>query len=571
VKRIALPLFLVGLLAAPVAMLAVAKDQPTTPEIATGMKSVAVVSITSYDELLKDLSFFGDVIGNPGLDQQLDGMLKLFTQGQGLKGLDTSKPWGVAVLTDDMQFVPIAMLPVKSLDDLLGVLGPMVGNPQKENGVYKLQAGPQELFAAEKNGWAFIGQSAQALAKTPADPGKLLALSSRYDLAIKVNVQNVPEMYRTMAIDQLKAGVEQNLAQQPDEDDADYAARKKLMEAQMQQMVTSINETKDLTLGWKIDREQKQAFSDLRMSAVPGTKTAAQMAQLQELPSDFSGFIDAPASVALNFVSKVDREAVEGQLTQLEALKQNAMKQIDKDDSLGSDATKAEAKSIVGELFDAVVATMKAGKLDFGSSVVLGDNELSVIAGGLVADPGKVESSVKKLIALGQKDPRFPAVKFDAVKHKGIRFHTASVPVENNDDLKKVVGDTIDVAIGFGSKHVYLAVGNNNISKVTEAIDKSVAGLGKKYPPMRLMLSLGSILKFAAAVTPDNPTLGALAEELSKSSGKDSVIVQIQPAGADGSVVYRVTAQEGVLKLLGQAGQMAGGAGAAGPPPRFGN
>jgi hypothetical protein len=491
VKRLALPLFLIGLLATPVVMLAVAKDEPATPELATGMKSVAVVSITSYDELLKDLSFLGEIAGTPGLDQQLDGMLKLFTQGQGLKGLDTTRPWGIAVLTNDVQFQPIAMLPVKSLDDLLGVLGPMVGQPQKENGIYKLQAGPQELFAREKNGWAFIGQSADALIKTPADPGKLLALSSRYDVAIKVNVQNVPEMYRTMAIDQLKAGIEQNMAQQPDEDDADYAARKKLMEAQMQQMVTSINETKELTLGWKIDRAEKLSFIDVRMSAVAGSKMAAQLAQLQELPSDFSGFIDTDAAASLNFVSKVDSQAVESQLTQLEALKQNAMKQIDKDDSIGSNATKAEVKSIVADLFDAMVATMKAGKLDFGASAMLGDKELSVIAGALAADPKKVEASVTKLINLGQKDPQFPQVKRDAVTYKGIRFHTASVPVENNDDLKKVVGDHIDVAIGFGSKHVYLALGNNNISKVKEAIDKSVAGLGKKYPPMRLTLSLG--------------------------------------------------------------------------------
>jgi hypothetical protein len=77
-------------------------------------------------------------------------------------------------------------------------------------------------------------------------------------------------------------------------------------------------------------------------------------------------------------------------------------------------------------------------------------------------------------------------------------------------------------------------------------------------------------LKFAAAVTPDNPQLGALADALAKSSGKDHVIVQIRPAAADGSIAYRLVAEEGVLRLVGQAGQLVGGA-AGGPPQGFGN
>jgi hypothetical protein len=87
---------------------------------------------------------------------------------------------------------------------------------------------------------------------------------------------------------------------------------------------------------------------------------------------------------------------------------------------------------------------------------------------------------------------------------------------------------------------------------------------------MRLTLSLGQILKFAAAMTPESPFLGELADGLSKRSGKDHVILQIHPAGADGSIAYRLTAEEGVLKLIGQAGQLALGA-TRGLPQGFGN
>lgn len=578
-KRFALSVFLLALLVAPVAMRAFAKDEPATPEAAVGMKSVAVLAITSYDELLKDLAFLGEVSGTPGLDQQLDGMLKLFTNGQGLKGLDTTKPWGAVVQTDDVQFQPVVMLPVKNLKELLGSLGPIVGEPEDQGGgVLAIQAGPQKVYAKEQTGWAFIGQAPESLAKLPKDPAKVLGtLSGSYDVAIKLNVQNIPEMYRTMAVDQIKAGIEQTTAQEPDEDDETYQARKKLTEAQVEQMITSINETKELTLGWKIDREAKSTFIDLRLVAVPGSKTAAQLALVQDMSSDFSGFIDTDAAASLNVVSKVESQSLEQQLSQLESAKLNVLGRIEKSDKIDDAETKAAAKSIINDLFAALAATMKAGKIDGGASVMLGEKEMSVVAGVLVAEPAKLESSLKKAIEIAKKkDPKFPGVKMDAVKHKSIRFHTMTVPVPSDDEIAKVLGDKLNVAVGFGTKHVYLAMGTDNISKVKEAIDKSVSGLGKKYPPARLTLSLGQILTFASTVSP-NPMVAMMAEELSKSEGKDHVVVALKPLGTEGAVAYRLSAEEGVLKLIGQAGQMAGAAGGGfpggpgGPPPGFQN
>lgn len=562
-KKLAFPLLLLALIAAPVATRAFAKDAPSKPEVAVGMKTVAVLAITSYDELMKDLAFLGEISGNPGMDQQLDGMLKLFTQNQGLKGLDTTRPWGATVQTDDVQFQPLIFLPVKSLKDLLGALGPMVGEPEDEgDGVLGLQAGPQKIYAKEQSGWAFLGQTPESLAKLPKDPAKLLTgLNPQYDIGLRLHVQNIPEMYRTMAIDQLKAGVEQGTGRQPDEDEKAYEARKKLMEAQVEQMVTSINETKEVTVGWKIDREQKSTFVDLRLTAVPGGRMAAQIKNLQDMPSDFSGFVDTDAAGSFNFVSKVPSQDLEQQLGQLEGVKLTVLNQLNKDKKIDDPETKKAIESIVNDLFDSLTATMKAGKVDAGMSVRLGEEEMSVVAGVLVADPKKIESSFRKLVDIGKKDKKFPGVKYDAVKHKGVRFHTMSIPVPKDEDIAKVVGDKLEVAVGFGAKQVYLALGTDNINKVKTAIDKSASEAGKKFPPARLTLAMGSILKFASSVSP-NPMVGTMADELAKTEGKDHIIVALRPADPDGAIGYRVTAEEGVLKLLGQAGKLAGGRGA---------
>ena len=558
-KKFAFPMLLLALIAAPVAMRAFAKDDPAKIDVAGGTKTVAVLAITSYDELIKDIAVLGELTGNAGAEQQLEGLLGFFTQGQGLKGLDKTRPCGATLQVvgneDDLKPQPLIFLPVKSLNDLAGVLGEV---EDKGDGVVSLQVAGQEVFAKEKSGWAFIGQTAESLSSLPADPVKLLAgLNPQYDIAIKLNLQNIPQMYRTMIVDQIKAGVEQNTAQQPGEDDDAYASRKKAMDAQVEQTVTLINETKDVTVGWKIDREKKSTFLDFRLAAISGSKTARQMSQMQEMPSDFSGFIDSAAAACLSFVASVPTQDVAQQLTQLQSYRESVLAQVEKNNS-DDPAVKKELKSAIGDLFDSMIATMKSGKMDGGVSVSLGAKEMSVVAGVLVANTAKLEESFKKLISVtAEKDKKFPAVKFDAVKYKDVRFHTTSFPIEQGEDIQKVVGDKLDVAVGFGAKQVYFAVGTDSIAKVKAAIDKSASGAGKKYPPAQLTLAFAPIMKFVATVTP-NARVSAMAAQLAESAGKDHVVIAVRPVGMDGSVTYRVTAEEGILKLLGEVNKQVG-------------
>lgn len=558
---------LLALLLAPVAMRAVAKDEPTDPAAALGMKSVAVVSIASYDDIKKNITFLGNLGGNPDMGDQLEGMLKLFTAGQGVNGLDTTKPWGVTVQTDDVQFEPIVCLPVKDIKTLLASLAPVIGEPGDEgNGIYSLQAGPAPMFAKAKGGWAFLAQTTDALEHAPADPGKLLAnLSKSYDVAVRLNVQNVPEFWRSMAVDQIKAGMEQSTVQEEDESDEAFAERKKLLEMQVEQLVTQINDTRDLTVGWKIDRDARNSHIDIAVTAVPGSKMAAQLANVQEMPTQFSGFIADDAAMSFNFVGKIASEDAEQSIVQIDSAVKAIVGQAE--EKIEDEETRQAVKGVIADLVDSVKGTIRAGKMDGGASVYLGDKQMTLVAGVLVADPKKVESSVKKAVALAQKkDPNFTGMKYDAAKHKSIRFHTMTVPVPEGDDLSKVLGDKLDIALGFGSKHVYVAVGTDNLSKVNTAIDGSITGLNKPFPPGRLTLSLGKILKFASNMSGD-PMVGMMADELGTTPDKDRLIVAIRPQEG-GAVAYRITAEEGVLKLLGKAGQIAQGAGGlpGGPP-----
>ena len=96
VKKILLSLLAVTLFAASSARCLAKEDNATD----AGNKPVAVLSIAGYDRLMSDIDFIGGLADNPDLGKNLEGMIKLFTQGQGLAGLDRKRPLGLTVTTD---------------------------------------------------------------------------------------------------------------------------------------------------------------------------------------------------------------------------------------------------------------------------------------------------------------------------------------------------------------------------------------------------------------------------------------------------------------------------------------
>lgn len=464
-----------------------------------------------------------------------------------------------------MSFEPLVFLPVNDLKKLLESLSGLIGDAADAgDGAFELTVFNQKIFVKEKNRWAFIGQSLEALAKVPADPTKLLGgLDTTYDVAVRLYVQNIPEMYRSLAIDQLRMGVESGLGRLPDESEETYQARKKITEKQLDAITTAINDLEQLTLGAALDINAKTARIDLTVAAVSGTPTAKQLSQAQGGTSNFAGFLVPDAAASLNVTTKIAKEDAEQFVSGLAAIRAGALQHIDSESKLTDDASKKLAKEMVSEVFDAIQATLEGGKIDAGATLNLSDKSMALMVGGTVADPKALEDALKKFAKLSEKEPKFPGIKFDADKHGDVRFHTTSIPVPKEEGIAKILGEKLDVAVGIGSKSVYLAVGTDSLKQLKELIDKSKGDSSKQLPPFQLNVSLAPIFQFAAAMQ-DKPEVTAMAEELTKSKGKDRVSLVVVPA--QNAMTIRLEAQEGVLRLLANAGKAAVAGGLPGAP-----
>ena len=147
-------------------------------------------------------------------------------------------------------------------------------------------------------------------------------------------------------------------------------------------------------------------------------------------------------------------------------------------------------------------------------------------------------------------EPNFPGIKFDAAKYAGIRFHTVSIPVPQDQDIAKVLGGTLDVAVGIGDNTAYLVLGTDSMNLLKQLIDKSKADASKQVPPLQLNVSLAPIFAFAAAMQ-DSPEVTAIAEKLAKAGDKDEVRLVV--TSKDNALTIRIDAQEAVIELVARA------------------
>lgn len=541
-------------------------SKTTAPNAADDSKPVVVAAFSGYAELKRDLAYLGTLSGSPEIADQLEGMLNIFTQGQGLKGLDKDRPWGASLsIAPDAQKYPIlAFLPVDDLGSLLmslGTLGVAPGEPK--DGVYEVKKNGTSTFLKQEGKWAYLAQDAASLEAVPGDPLKMLrGLDKQYDLAISVNVSNIPQGLRDMGVFFIRSAFEQQLRQNAGNDSEQDQLQQQFQRMQLEQIVKVINELDQLTIGLAIDAKANHTVLDLAMTALPGSELAKDLAaSANDAVSQFSGFRLADSIVSLHLNSKASETDIEQTAGMKASLRAKIDEQIDNDQNLNDPEVKAKAKELIGKLVDVLGDTLKQGHINGGLAVV-GELPLTIVAGGLVADGAKLEQVVKDFFELTAEEPGQPKPKYDVAKHQGVRFHSLSVPIdedsENAEQIKMVFGETIEVVLGFGKDRVYLGVGQDALPTIKKVIDASLTPSTEKLPPLTLSVALAPMLKIAAEK--GNPQAAMFAEQLA--DGKDHINITLD--SIENGMRYRIEAEEGVNKLIGTAlgARLQGGANA---------
>lgn len=505
------------------------------------VKPVVVVSISSVEDTLADVAYITKAAG-----AEDSGRMAMVLGNALTNGIDKKKPIGIYISPQQGggDFVGVAFVPVTDLKTVLLTHKDTIGEPKDAgDGVQEVTAQGRSLYIKEQKGWAFVAQEKEHLTALPADPAALLGnLPKDYTVAAKVSIANIPPELKKMVVDEINAGFERGLENNPGPFDPE------LQRAQMDNFVKMFDELDEVMVGYAIDAPGKRTYFDINVTAREGSNVAKQLSMLADTKSSFTGFLLPNAAATLNFSQTMLKNDIDQSVTLLKGMRTNALKEIDNDPNLDA-PQRGAAKEVVGSLLDVVVKTVEEGRIDGGAVLMLDAKSIDFAAGMLVADGKAVEDSFKRLVDLAKDEPDFPTVKLNSGSHGGITFHNITAPVpEEEEEAREILGDKVNIVLGTGPKAVYFAFGKNAESLLKQVIDKSAQNGSKKVPPMELNVSVLPILKFSASAAPDNEVIPELIKLLEK-SGKDKVNVTVQPLKNGESIRFLV--EEGVIEVIG--------------------
>ncbi len=338
-------------------------------------RPVLVVASSKIEELLGDFAYIAETVGFPQI-----GQMGTLMAGQYTEGLDSSKPIGFLLKTNGEEFKPLGMLPIKDLKAFLGGLEAQLGEPEDAgNGVLEL-AGPAPIYLKESNGWAFVAQSADDLTDLPGDPLQTLGdMNKSYDIAIRGFIQNIPQKFKDLALEQMKEGVEMQLENLPEDEDTEM--RRELIKQTLQQYQEMFQGVDELTLGWQVDAEGKKVLLDISMTTVPDTKMARQMKLLQDIKTKFAGFLWENAAIKSNTTVKMSQEDIDRTISQLAMAPEKLDEAIDECDYLVDNGLADAFKEFSRSMIDILELTIKSGRLDTCGSVMVGEDGIAIVSG----------------------------------------------------------------------------------------------------------------------------------------------------------------------------------------------
>lgn len=537
------------------------------PTDAKDLKQVVTVSFSGYDDLMQGVGMVGKIAGIPGLPMLVEAQIQQAGAAEAFKSLDKKKPWLLAVKIDENgeEFAVQAFLPTSDVKNLIKAL-PMPTEPEDAgDGVLELKAPDRSVYIKQHGAWAVISDKKSAVLDASEDPIKAAGgMEKKYHLGARVSVNNIPENLRGKFLEIMAFSVQASLQKMPGESDEQFAARSKMLQQAVEQIKTTVNDLDAVTLGVKLDDATSSAYLELSMTMLPNSASAKKLAKAGEVRTQFGGMLAPDAAMTIHAAQQLDSADVAQAKANLASLRANALAEIEKQ-GLPEEQAKL-AKQLAGDMMDVVEKTLDAGKVDFAASLKLKPKVFTLVAGMQIAEGGKLESVIKRLVEqIGKENPgAAELIKLDAEEHGGVRFHRLSIPVsmigeaDAREKLGALVGDNLDVVIGIGETKLCLAIGRDAAASLKKALDSRGPG-GTPLPPAEMTLALADLLQFAASVAEDDQkqNLQAVGKILETSPGKDHV--KLASTLISNGVQIRLTAEEGVLKAATMAGVMLSG------------
>ncbi len=458
----------------------------------------------------------------------------------------------------------LGFLPVDNMDDVLNTIAQNMGEVDEGDEYTTIvNDDGQEIMIKEIEGYAYLSDDPDMFDNIPADPAQMLEeLPNRYNLAAKVFGQRIPEELREEAIRLIRDGYEAQLDQlaDADEDELQAELREKNFEVQMEQIRGMVHETESLTVGMAADDESESLYFDMEMFGLEGSDFAKRCAATSSAdPSRFGGFVTPDSAFNMNMCFKLMKQDIDQYNDALDQVLEQGIKEFGEGEKLSVSQQKLAVKSL-RDIVAVVKDTISEGTVDGGVMIVAEPGNINFAMGMLAADPGKIEETVRDIVAELEKELTVDQMtaNLDSDEYKGVKLHELIITVpDDEEEARDMLGDSVSVIVGIGSGEIYLAGGNNPLPLLKKAMDDSETAAMDKAIPMQWNLYVEQILRFASSMEGE-PMVEDMADKLAE-VGKDRISIVLNTT--ETGMKMRFDIQDGLLKVIGVAAENFGAGG----------
>ncbi|MEO1618730.1 MAG: hypothetical protein AAFV88_22965 [Planctomycetota bacterium] len=510
-----------------------------------GTKPVVVVTIGSLNKMMADVNYITGLVGQP----QFGGMFSMFA-GVYANGMDMDEPIGMLMTLVNGVPQPIVVVPTSDVKGMLkrleGTTGPV---DELDDGTMVVTVGANTVYIRQNATVAVAAQNPEALKLVPASTSGLFAgMGNKYNVAVRLSVQQIPLEMRNVIVDQMRQGFDQAMARQPDAE-----STRELAETSIEQIEGLIRDADELNISFNIDQAEKNFGFDFSFTALPGTDMAAIYAGQESIPSRFSAVIQDNAAVYFHSASSIGPDAIDQARQSIDMSIGMVTSALSNDGNVPPEAMD-KIEQYMSRLVKIVSDSISEGKSDSGLIAKAGANEFKLVFGTFVADGNEVALLAQDLAKEVPADPDAPRFSFNTGTFEGVTMHLIEVDVpEREEEVRAIFGSTIQVHIGTAPKAIYLAVGKGSKEAMQALIRSGGKDNSSDRPLGQGKIELLPILELAQSVkaTDELATIiSALSGEGQK--GTISFTAESIPNGSSGTIRMG----EGLLKAIG-AGVMA--------------
>jgi len=387
---------------------------------------VFVGTMQSVDALLDSVRYVLKTAGKEDQAQQLDGLLSVYLGNDGVKGLDTKRPLGVMLAkvpepAGEGEPPVVLFLPVTKEQEFIDFLQRLnVTASKEEKGLRSVDLPTgQKVYLRFAHNYVFAAQHEATLEGDLPDPAKALPPAAGKNLiALTFRIDQIPAEHRQKALAKLDEEVAKEQDKKENETDAEARGRQAGMAFARTVFASLLEEGREFTLTFDLDRGKNVLNFDATLTAKPGTKLASQLQTFGSARSTFAALAnDAAWSGVIRLPLAQELRA------KLNDLIDVAVKgEMEKEKSFSK-------RVIAKKVYETIEPTLKSDVIDVAAALrgPGADSKFVGVFAMKVRDGKKIEQLVRDLVGEMKPDER-KAVTLDRPRSATSAFIACNHP-----------------------------------------------------------------------------------------------------------------------------------------------